>query len=102
MNEYNISDYEIFSSAIATTSNNVRLLVEALTTIQQEVSKLQNSDVFLGPLCDSALQEWQAINSKASDLLNGFNNISSYLNDVSASYAAADTTTGNEVGCEVI
>ena len=31
MNEYNISDYEIFSSAIATTSNNVKLLVEAMT-----------------------------------------------------------------------
>lgn len=102
MNEYNISDYEIFSSAIATTSNNVKLLVEALTAIQQEVSKLQNADVFLGPLCDSAIQEWQTINSKSSDLLNGFNNISSYLNDVSAAYAAADVATGNEVGCEVI
>lgn len=102
MNEYNIKDYEIFSSAISTTNNNVKVLVECLNAVQQEANKLKNSEIFFGPLCTSAVQEWDIINSKSNDLINGFNKISTYLGEVSAQYQAADTTTGNEVGSEVI
>lgn len=101
MNEYNIKDYEMFSSAISTTANNVKILVDSLNTVQQEANKLKNPELFCGPLCDSAVQEWEIINSKTADLINGFNKISSYLSEVSAEYAAADAATGKEVGGDI-
>ena len=97
MNEYNIKDYEMFSSAIEATTTNVKTLIAAFNAVQQEAEKLKNADLFYGPLCDSAIAEWEVINSKSQDIINGFNSISSYLSETSAAYAAADATTSKEI-----
>lgn len=98
MNEYNISDYQIFSNATTTTSDSVRLLVESLNGIKTEAEKLRNPDIFYGPICDSILAEWDSINSKSDELINSFNQVISYLNTTATSYAGTDTKTGGEIG----
>lgn len=98
MNEYNIKDYQVFSNAATTTSDNVNMLVESLTAIKTEAEKLRNTDLFCGPICDSVLAEWNSISSKTDELINGFNKVISYLNTTSSSYASADTTVGREIG----
>ena len=97
MSEYNVKDYEMFSSAIDATNNSVKTLLECFQSVQQEANKLKNSEIFCGPLCESAVQEWDVINSKSEDIIKGFNSISSYLSETSQAYAQTDATTSKEL-----
>lgn len=98
MNEYNVSDYQAFSNAETSTTDNINTLVETLTAIKTEAEKLRNTDLFYGPICDSVVAEWDKISGKNDELLNGFNNIMVYLGQTSTTYQTADSQSASEIG----
>ena len=57
MNEnYSMSDYGIFDSAVSTTSKVTESLNTSKTTITECKTNLSNESVFMGPLCDEAVK----------------------------------------------
>lgn len=98
MNEYNVNDFQEFSNAETTTTDNIHSLVETLTTIKTEAEKLRNTDLFFGPICESVVAEWDKISGTNDELLSGFSNVIAYLSQTSIAYQTADTKSSNEIG----
>lgn len=98
MNEYNVNDYQEFSNAETTTTDNIHTLVETLAAIKTEAEKLRNTDLFFGPICESVIAEWDKISGTNEQLLSGFSNVIAYLGQTSTTYKTADTQSANEIG----
>ena len=71
MNDYNVSDYGIFSDAIATTSSLNTSVDNCQTAAKQCGTTLSSGSVFMGPIAD-----------KCSQFLNNLNiDLDSYLEE---------------------
>ena len=97
MNEnYNVSDYGIFSNAI-NSSKNINTKVDDTKTILTECEGKLNESTFMGPAADSCLEGLHSASSKLTSLESNFTTISDYLVETSNNYQKGDTEASNTV-----
>ena len=89
--EYTVSDYGIFTSAIETTNQ----LNEKLETSKGDTAdcktRLGDDSIFMGPICDSCLEALDNVTNKITTLTSNFTKIESYLEETSSTYQKADS-----------
>ena len=76
---YNVSDYGIFDNAVSTTSKVSEELNVSKTTIDECKTNLSNESVFMGPLCDEAVNGFSTSSANITQVLDNFSKISSYI-----------------------
>ena len=90
MNEFEMSDYGIFSNGVTT----IKTLNENMETINTDISECKttfnNEAVFMGPICDSCLEGFGNVNSKITTMKENFSKIGNYLVETSSNYKASD------------
>jgi len=91
MNEnYNVSDYGIFSDAISTT-NKLKGSIDTVQTSYNEVKSKINSDaVFMGPCADSCVEALTKMDKAMTIMNDNFSAINQYLIDVCNAYKSGD------------
>ena len=97
MNEYKISDYGIFNDAISTTSKVNESLTNNQTTINDCSNNLNNESVFMGPICDEAVNAFSEVSVKLNELTENFSTISTFINETAESYKDGDVAATKEV-----
>ena len=98
MNEnYSVSDYGIFDSAVSTTSKVTESLNTSKTTITESKTNLSNESVFMGPLCDEAVNGFSKVDASVTQILDNFSKISSYINETATNYKSGDESASNTV-----
>ena len=97
MNEYKISDYGIFNDAISTTNKVNESLTNNQTTINDCSTNLNNESVFMGPICDEAVNAFSEVSVKLNELTENFSTISTFINETAESYKAGDVAATKEV-----
>lgn len=94
---YSVSDYGIFDNAVSTTSKVIEKLNESKTTIDECKTNLSNESIFMGPLCDEAVNGVSTSSANITQALDNFSEISSYIADTSSKYKAGDEAASNTV-----
>ncbi len=98
MNEnYSVSDYGIFDSAVSTTSKVTESLNTSKTTITECKTNLSNESVFMGPLCDEAVNGFSKVDASVTQILDNFSKISSYITETATNYKSGDESASNTV-----
>ena len=90
MNEYNISDYGIFSDAISTTttlSSSVDTCQSSLKTCNNTIN---NESVFMGPIAEKCIQFLNNLSTDLDSVKANLGTMSNYLIQTSANYKAGD------------
>lgn len=103
MNEYNVSDYGIFSNAISTIQNTNTKIETGKTQISEAKTKLSSESIFMGPAADETKNGCAQVESKLSTMTTNFNTLSDHLKTSSNNYQAGDqaaSTTVEQVGSE--
>ena len=90
MNEYQVSDYAIFSKASDTTKNYITKIEDSSTVATECKTILSSEDVFMGPVADCCKQEFIALKQNLTSLSTDFNSISQFVLDVDANYKKGD------------
>ena len=97
MNEYNVSDYGIFTNAISTTQK-LNTSIEAGKAIADECkAKLADASIFMGPAADSAQEGFTQVDAKVSTMTTNFNKIGDYLKQTSSTYQSGDQSASQSV-----
>ena len=89
MNEYSISDYGIFSSAVATTnacSNSVTTAKDGVTACKTIVG---NQGTFMGPMAEKCVAALDGLDADCTTIITNFGSMSSYLMQTSGNYQNA-------------
>ena len=90
MNDYNVSDYGIFSDAISTTNTLNNSVSNCQTAAKNCASIIGNQGVFMGPIAEKCTQFLNALNTDLDMVQSNMNQISSYLMQTSSTYQSAD------------
>lgn len=97
MNEYNVSNYGIFSDAINTTTslnNNIDTCQSSLKTCTDIVN---NESIFMGPIAEKCAQFLSSLNNDLDTMKGNFSSISNYLIQTSSNYQAGDALASSQV-----
>ena len=92
MNEYTVSDYGIFSDAVATTSQVQQNIDSSNTILKEAHQSLNNESIFMGPICDSCVNGFTKAEASFTTLNDNFTAIKSYLIETATNYKAGDDT----------
>ena len=97
MNDYEFSDYGIFTEAI----NRIKTLKTQLDAQKQAITecktKVGDQSVFMGPAADSANAGLDTANSRVVLLSDNFTTISDYFVETAKTYKAGDTEASNKI-----
>ena len=91
MNEYQVSDYGIFSDAISTTKSLNDSINNFKTSLSEVKNSIDNDAVFMGPIADECATQITNLDNIASTMVGNFTSISTYLSEASEKYKAGDT-----------
>ena len=95
--EYEASDYGIFTDAIGTTKK----MNEELSSINDSINEVSNSlndeSVFMGPAADEAQNGFNSVKSRIETLVGNYNTIATVLDDTATNYDAGDTSSKMKV-----
>lgn len=97
MNDYNVSDYGIFSDAISTTNTLNNSVSNCQTAAKNCASIMGNQGVFMGPIAEKCTQFLNALNTDLDMVQSNMNQISSYLMQTSSTYQSADANASSTV-----
>ena len=90
MNEYNVSDYGIFTNAINTT-NTLKTKLDEGKAIVENVNTIISSDtIFMGPAAEEAKNGLTQSNTKLTNESGNFTTIANFLADTSKTYQSGD------------
>ena len=92
MNEYKVSDYGIFNSAVSTAKKLNEKINTSKSTIDDCKSKLNSEAIFMGPICNSCMDAFKSVSSKITTMTSNFSTIGNYLTDTASTYQKGDTT----------
>ena len=98
MNEYNISDYGIFSDAVQTTnacSNSVTTAKDGVTACKTIVG---NQGTFMGPMAEKCVAALDGLDADCTTIITNLGSMSSYLIQTSGNYQAADQNANAVIG----
>lgn len=90
MNDYEVSDYGIFTDGVKTSNKYNENIKNAKDTINNYKSQLTSGDIFLGPICDQASKGCDDVTNKTNQLSNNCNTVESYLIDTANNYKSGD------------
>lgn len=97
MNDYNVSDYGIFSDAISTTNTLNNSVSNCQKAAKNCASIIGNQGVFMGPIAEKCTQFLNALNTDLDMVQSNMNQISSYLMQTSSTYQSADANASSTV-----
>ena len=97
MNEYNVSDYGIFTNGIATVGNFNNSIETGKAAVAEAKTTLSNEAVFKGPACDSCLEGIANTESKLGTMTTNFTTIADFLKTSSTNYQSGDQNASNTV-----
>ncbi len=97
MNEYELSDYGIFSDAIGSTNAYSNTINQASEAIKKGQTILSDQSIFMGPAQESCLNHLTKYNTNFTDYVNNMTKISSYLTDTAIAYKNGDQSASNMV-----
>lgn len=97
MNDYNVSDYGIFSDAISTTNILNNSVSNCQTAAKNCASIIGNQGVFMGPIAEKCTQFLNALNTDLDMVQSNMYQISSYLMQTSSTYQSADANASSTV-----
>lgn len=95
--DYQFSDYGIFSDAASLTHAYNQKLADISTDIESGKTKLSNDGVFMGPIKDNCMETFGKIDTQFAETTTNFNSIATYLKEASDAYKAGDTDAKNVV-----
>lgn len=98
MNTYNIDDYTEFSNAINTIQSSQDLVNENLLSVYDEITGLDNSEIFVGPICDNVMEEMDIISSQIKQDIFNLNSVTSFLQNAKENYQTSDLENFNSIG----
>ena len=97
MNEYNVSDYGIFTNGIATVDKFNSNIETGKSAIGVAKTTLSNDAVFKGPAADSCLEGIAAVEGKLGTMTSNFSTIAEFLKTSSVNYQSGDQNASNTV-----
>ena len=97
MNDYNVSDYGIFSDAISTTSSLNTNVSNCQTAAKNCATILGNQGVFMGPIAEKCAQFLTNLNTELDTVQSNMNQLSNYLVQTSSTYQSADANASSTV-----
>ena len=97
MNEYNVSDYGVFSDAINTTKTLNDQIDSFKVSLSECKSVIDNDAVFMGPIADECINAVNTVNTNAESMKTTFSTISSYLVEASQKYKTGDDSSTSTV-----
>lgn len=97
MNDYNVSDYGIFSDAIGTTNTLNTNVGNCQTAAQQCITTVSSESVFMGPIADKCVQFLNNLNTDLDTFKGNLTKMSSYLISTSSTYQAGDAEASSTV-----
>ena len=90
MNEYNVSDYSIFTNAISTIQKLNSTIDSNKVIIQGAKERVSDASTFLGPAAEEAKAGCVQVDSKISTMQEHLSQLSQYLQQASATYQEGD------------
>ncbi len=90
MNEYNVSDYGIFTNAISTANTLKSKIGLGKDAIASSKTILGNEAVFMGPAADSCLEVITSADAKLTDAVSNFGTIANFLQQTAENYKSGD------------
>lgn len=90
MNEYKVSDYGIFTNAIATADALKGKLDAGNTQVQEAENILSSESIYMGPAADEAKNGCSQAKTKLTNLSGNMSTIKTYLTDTSTTYQNGD------------
>lgn len=97
MNEYSISDYGIFSDAVATTNDCSNKITTAKDGVNNCKTVISSESVFMGPMADKCTEALTGLDSECSSIITNLGSMSSYLVSTSNTYQTADQAANGAV-----
>ena len=90
MNEYKVSDYGIFTNAVATADALKGKLDVGNTQVQEAETVLSSDSIFMGPAADEAKNGCSQSKTKLTNLSGNMSTIKTYLTETSTTYQNGD------------
>lgn len=90
MNEFELSDYGIFEEAIRTTQEMNQTIEQNKEIMDQCNNSLKDTEIFMGPICDSCQKTFQEIDAKINTLTQNYTTIEDYLKQTAENYNKGD------------
>lgn len=97
MNDYNVSDYGIFSDAISTTTSLNNTVSTQQTALKNCATIIGNEGVFMGPIAEKCSQFLNTLNTDLDTVQSNFTTLSNYLMQTSSTYQTADSEASSTV-----
>lgn len=91
MNDYSVSDYNVFTNAISTTKTFSGKLTEVETTCEEAKTIINDTAIFMGPVQENCMEEFAKINTDFTQIVENTNKIATHLQTMSDSYKSADS-----------
>lgn len=94
---YSVSDYKLFDTACSTIADFVNKINTTSADLESKKAELAGGSIFMGPICDSAVEGFGKVGSKLSTDVSSCNQFSSTLKEISTNYKNGDTSAKNFV-----
>jgi len=101
MNEYQFSDYSIFSNACNTVNNCISKVDETINSINQCTSSLTDG-VFMGPIADNCKEHLNLSKEKMLVINQNFSSMVQGLNQISTTYQVGDQNADQTVDLGIL
>lgn len=83
-------EYSNYDTAMSTISSMGTSIEEKKTEVAGYKNQLGNESIFMGPICDSALEGIDSLTTKLTQNVTNYDTIKSYVGQVKSNYQAAD------------
>lgn len=97
MNEYNVSDYAIFSDAVSITNNVNTKAKDFLSTFDSCDAVVSDDGVFLGPAADYCRSYFDNVRADTEEVIGNFDIVMQYLTQAGEKYKAGDYEAANQL-----
>lgn len=90
MEEFEVSDYGIFTDAVNTTNTLKSQIDDCQTRFNNAKNVVSDDSTFMGPVRDNVVDMFNKINDLINDMTDNYNTINTYMKDVADAYAKGD------------
>ena len=90
MNEYDVSEYGIFSDAVETTNNMNNQIGQIGDAIREANTKISDQSIFMGPIQENCIEEFATLDTDFSTISSNFTSVSNYLVNAYEAYQKGD------------
>ena len=97
MNEYKVSDYGVFSDAVASTKTFGTSISGVQEAINSAKTTLSDTSIFEGPAQANCISKLESINTDFESINTNYQAISNYLTGTSTNYQESDQNAANAV-----